>query len=187
MHATAVVLVVCSLGYWVHLQGTPEYVAMRGARALFENPDSAHGLPWQPDEMKELGLSDDKAVEVLKMIRSNFTSGATIVSGEFLKVTGKDAYVVKVKAANGAVVDVPVVVIEQNGKGVIMLGDLVLSARYFYFESQRQKSGASEVVLNDFSQKLTALGVKGYYDGPFGRLEAWKSYDQTGAEVVVSN
>jgi hypothetical protein len=188
MHATGLVLVVCAVGYWIHLQGTPAYVAMRGARALFEDASAARGLPWQADEARALGYDDEKAFETLKMVRSEFTAGAEIVDGgEFLKVTGKDAYIVKVRTKSGDVVDVPIVVIDQAGRGVIQLGDLILAARVFYFEEQKRGKGASEDVLNPFSEKLTALGIEGYYDVPFNRIEPWKKYDASGAEAIASN
>lgn len=187
MHATGLVLVACSVGYWVWLQGTPAYIAMRGAEAVFADPDAADGLPWQIEEVRVLGYNDKKAVETLEMIREEYLQGAELVSGgEFLKVVGKDAYMAKVRTPEGKIIDVPVVVIDQNGRGIVQLSDLISAARIYYYERERIEKGAGKDVLNGFSQKLVASGLAGYYDVPFDKIQPWREYGSS-TEEVASN
>ena len=187
MHATGVVLVACAVTYWFRLQGTPAYVAMRGAQALFSDPSRADGLPWQPDEMKALGYDNEKAVAVLKAVQAEFLKGAKLeTGGEFLQVTGKDGYIAKVRTPDGKVVDVPIVVIDQSGRGVIQLSDLLASARVYYFEVARNDPSANESVLNSFSERLIALGIEGYYDVPFDEIQKWKNYEPETGEVAIN-
>ncbi len=179
-----------SVGYWFHMQGTPQYVAMRGARALFEDPGMAEGMPWQTDEFRAIKLDEAKALNALQIVHSEFLQGAQIVDGgEFHKVTGKDAYFVRVATPEGAIVEVPLTVIDQDGKGVMQFGDLIVTARLYYYEAHKARGGdpADKSVLNAISNRLVELGIPGYFNIAFNELEPWKSYEPAKTPTVASN
>lgn len=190
MHAVGVSLIGASVWYWVSLQGTPEYIALRGARILFEDPDAAKGMPWQPDELRALKIDEKTAEKTLKMIYTNFTGKGKLLRGsEFHKVVGKDTLVVSVVDEDGAVVQVPITVINQDGKGVMQFGDLILTARLYCYEQQKQRFGpdADKSVLNKISEMLFDLGIAGYYDISYNSMEPWKSYEPAANPTVASN
>ena len=177
MVAAGLTVIAAALIYWRGLQATPEYVALRGARALFENVDMARGLPWQTDEFDELGISEEKAIYVLREMKKQYLSDARIVGkGRYLTIKGKDAYVFDVEVKPGVVVTSAVTVINQDGKGYLQLGDLILTYRNVIYAAARKTSPSGEAdrtCLNGASQMLIDNGVPGYWDMTHNRFEPW--------------
>jgi len=177
MVAAGLIVIAAALTYWRGLQATPEYVSLRGARVLFEDVDLARGLPWQTDELEELGIGEEKAIYVLGEMKRTYLPNARMVGkGRYVAVKGKDAYVFDVEVEPGVVVTAAVTVISQDGKGYLQLGDLILTYRNVIYAAARKSSPSGEAdrsCLNGASRMLIDNGVPGYWDMTHNRFEPW--------------
>lgn len=166
-----------AVAYWVDLQGRPEYVAARCARALFSDPEGLRGVPWQIDEMEALGITEDQAVGALVEIKRRYLPDARIASFiEFYDQTGKDSMHVKVEAKPGVFVTVPISVINEGGRGVVQYGDLVMAYRYVIMKASApgvEGIPDDRMILNGVSDILFSKGIPGYYNLKHGEIEPW--------------
>jgi hypothetical protein len=177
MVAAGLMVIAAALLYWRGLQSTPEYVASRGARALFEDNGLVQGLPWQPDELGLLGIDEKKAQFVLGEIKRGYLNGArTVNKGRFVEVKGNDAYVFDVEVEPGLVVSAAVVVITEDGKGYVQFSDLVATYRNVIYAAERERSPsgtADRSCLNGVSQILIDNGVGRYFDFTHNAFLDW--------------
>jgi hypothetical protein len=188
MHALGVCVIVAAVVYWVRLQGTPRYVALRGANALYGG-GSASSLEFHPDELDQLGLTQAEAGEVLQRIHEAYMPNARIITEpEFRKQPGKDLLSFEVEVAPGVRGTAVVEVINENGRGLLMFGDLVSSYRACLYRlevegAQREKNFEA---LNGIRKILVSEGVNGYWDITRNRLDEWPEYTRQGERVAVA-
>ena len=185
MHALGLCVIAGALWFWLRLQGTPRYVALKGANALFGggSPDS---LPLHEGELAELGVSKEHACDILEKIQHNYLPGAKIVSEpEFRAQPGKDVLAFQVEVRPGQVARTAVEVIDEDGRGVVMFGDLVASMRaaLYYAAEAADEPGPYYDAINGISDLLVAEGVEGYWDMANNRLSNWPKYSVSGERM----
>lgn len=186
MHALGVVVIAVAVVYWVRLQGTPRYVALRGANALYGSGPLS-GLEFHPDELKELGLSQAEAADLLERIRSTYLPDARIVSEpEYREQPGKDLLTFEVEVAPGIRGRGVVEVISENGRGLLMFGDLVSSYRACLYRLEVEGAAREQnfEALNGIRSILLSSGVDGYWDISRNRFEKWPEYTPQGEHVA---
>ena len=186
MHALGACVIVAAVVFWLRLQGTPRYVALRGANALYGGW-SPSGLEFHPDELRELGLSQDEAAALLERIRKAYMADARIVSEpEYREQPGKDLLTFQVEVAPGVRGQGVVEVINENGRGLLMFGDLVASYRacLYRLEVEGEARERNFEALNGIRQILLSSGVDGYWDITRNRFEKWPEYTSQGEHVA---
>lgn len=189
MHALGVCVIVAAVTYWVRLQGTPRYVALRGANALYGG-GSPSGLEFHPDELRQLGLSQSEAAKVLERIHDAYMPDVRIVSEpEFRSQPGKDLLSFEVEVMPGVRGAAVVEVINENGRGLLMFGDLVASYRacLYRLDVDGVDRERNFEALNGIRKILISEGVNGYWDISRNRYEAWPEYTRQGEHVAVAS
>ncbi len=188
MHAVGLCLIVVAVVFWSRLQASPRFVALRAANALYGNASLA-SLTFHPDELRELGLSDREAVAILEKIRSQYLPSARIVSEpEFRKQPGRDVLSFQVEVCPGARSLSVVEVISEDGRGVLLFGDLVSSYRASLYRAEVQGAAREKnfEALNGIRRILIDSGVAGYWDITHNKLDAWPEYTVQGEKVQVA-
>lgn len=189
MHALGVCVIIAVVVYWARLQGTPRYVALRGANALYGS-GSPSDLSFHPDELRELGLTQSEAAEVLERIRATYMPETHVVSEpEFRVQPGKDLLSFEVEVTPGVRGAAVVEVISENGRGLLMFGDLVASYRacLYRLDVEGRDRERNFEALNGIREILLSSGVKGYWDITRNRYEAWPEYTRQGEHVAVAS
>jgi hypothetical protein len=189
MHALGACVIIAAVTYWFRLQVTPRYVALQGANALYGG-GSPSGLEFHPDELKELGLSQSEAAEVLERIRTAYLPQVRIVSEpEFREQPGKDLLSFEVEVAPGVRGAAVVEVISENGRGLLMFGDLVASYRACLYRLDVEGAARERnfEALNGIREMLLSSGVHGYWDITRNRYEKWPEYTRQGEQVAVAS
>lgn len=177
---------VAALVYWARLQGTPAYVAMHATEAMYGD-GSFEGLPLQPNELEELGMTEAKALEVLAKIKKDFLPTVRIVDDPiYHKKPGKDAMAVTVEVCPGFSAPTSVEVIEEDGRGILSFSDLVASYRAAIYRSASGTldKGATMRTMNEMRDLLIEAGSKGYWDISKNTLQPWPEYAPDGEWVA---
>ncbi len=188
MHAVGLCLIVGAVVFWLSTQSTPRFVALRGANALYGG-GSISGLSFHPDELRELGLSQKEAADILESIREHYLPNARIVSDpEFRQQVGRDVLSFQVEVSPGVTVRSVVEVIGENGQGILMFGDLVASYRATLYRVDAVGAAKEQnfAALNGIRKILIDAGVEGYWDITRNRLDPWPEYTLTGQPAQVA-
>lgn len=185
MIAAGLGLTLAGIAFWHWLQGTPEYVAVRAADILVADPGGVVGLPLQKDDLAGMGISAEQGAAALKKLKDRFLPEARIVSsGKYLVQPGKNGYLFKVEVSPGTVIDATLPVIDDNGKGVIQFGDLVMVYRSLISRSGGSGTALERAKLDEASRILVESGIKGYYDLSHNQIEPWPTYGPSADPVA---
>ncbi len=188
IHGVGLCLIVVAVLAWTRLQASPRFVVLRAANTIYGS-GSVEAIEFHPDELRELGLTHSEAVAILKKIRAQYVPDARMVSQpEFRKQPGRDVLSFRAEMRPGVFVDAALEVIDDDGRGVLLFGDLVSSYRASLYRAE-VKGPAREQnfeVLNGIRRILIESGVDGYWDIARNRLDAWPEYTGQGERVQVA-
>lgn len=189
MHGVGLCLIVVAVVAWTRLQASPRYVVQRAANAIY-GTGSLQAIDFHPDELRELGLTHSEAVAILKEIRTQYVPDARIASRpEFRKQPGRDVLSFRAEMRPGVFVDAALEVIDENGRGVLLFGDLVSSYRASLYRADAEGAAREQnfEALNGIRKVLIDSGVDGYWDISRNRLDAWPEYTGQGERVQVAS
>jgi hypothetical protein len=188
MPTVGVCLTAVGVVYWLRLQASPRFVVLRAANAIY-GTGSLDAVEFHPDELQELGLDHDEAVAILRRIREQCLPDVRMASApEFRKQPGRDVLSFRAEMRPGVFVDAVIEVIDEDGRGVLLFGDLVSSYRASLYRAEATGAAREQnfAALNGIREILIGSGVKGYWDITRNRFDAWPQYSVQGERVQAA-